>query len=62
MENELKEQIELESNRASRFSKEALLAFSVRNFEAGKILMKEAVMASKKCQKLIQKYTHIDHL
>ena len=62
MDNELKEQIKLKSNRASRLSKEALSAFSARNFEGGKMLMKEAVFASKQCQKLIQQYTQVDNL
>lgn len=59
MDNELKEQIQLKSNRASRLSKEALSAFSARKFEEGKILMKEAVVASKECQKLLQQYTQV---
>jgi hypothetical protein len=59
---ELKAQIKLESNRASHLSQEAVSAFSGKQFEQGKLLMKEAVIASKECQKLIQQYTQIDNL
>ena len=58
----LKTQIKLKSNRASRLSQEAVSAFSERQFERGKILMKEAVIASKECQKLIQQYTQNSNL
>ena len=50
---ELKAQIKFESSQAARLSREATQAFEVRDWIRGRALMKEAVAASKNCQKLI---------
>ncbi len=51
---ELKAQIKFESSQAARLSREATKAFEVRDWARGRALMKEAVAASKNCQKLIE--------
>ena len=51
---EIKVQIRFESSRAVQLSQDAKKAFEARNWERGKALMKEAVAASGKCQKLIK--------
>lgn len=53
---ELKAQIKFESSQAARLSREATKAFQVKNWAQGKALMKEAVAASKNCQKLIEQF------
>ena len=51
---EIKVQIRQESGRAFQLSLDAKKAFEARNWEQGKALMKEAVVASGKSQKLIK--------
>lgn len=51
---ELKAQIKFEASQAARLSKEATKAFEARDWKQGKALMKEAVAASRNCQKLIE--------
>ena len=51
---EIKGQIRRESGRAVQLSLDAKKAFESQNWEQGKALMKEAVTASGKCQKLIK--------
>ena len=51
---EIKGQIGFESGRAVQLSQDALKAFSARNWKQGKALMKEALAASGKSQKLIK--------
>ncbi|GFE72242.1 hypothetical protein [Chroococcus sp. FPU101] len=51
---ELKAQIKFEASQAARLSKEATIAFEARDWKQGKALMKEAVAASRNCQKLIE--------
>lgn len=52
----LKAQIKFESSQAARLSREATKAFEVRDWARGRALMKEAVAASKNCQKLIEQF------
>lgn len=56
MTDELKAQIKYESGRAARLSREAITAYEANNKAQGKVLMKEAVAASKNCQKLIEQF------
>ena len=51
---EIKGQIRRESGLVVQLSQDAKKAFEARNWEQGKALMKEAVAASGKCQKLIK--------
>jgi hypothetical protein len=53
---EIKTQIKYESSRASQLSREARTAFDSKDWKRGKALMKEAVVASKNCQKLIEQF------
>ena len=53
---ELKRQIKKESSTAARLSKEAMAAFTVRDFTTGKALMQQAVDAGRNCQNLIEQY------
>ena len=53
MEN-IKTEIKRESSRAAKLSQEAKSAFAVRDLATGKVLMKQAVEASKNCQNLIE--------
>jgi hypothetical protein len=54
MTDELKAQIKYESGRAARLSREAIANYEINNKAQGKALMKEAVAASRNCQKLIE--------
>jgi hypothetical protein len=51
---ELKAQIRLASSRAASLSREATQALRARDWQQGRALMREAVTASKICQKLIE--------
>jgi hypothetical protein len=51
---DLESQIRLESSQAESLSKEANCAFAARNFAQGRVLMKQAVEAGKRCHTLIQ--------
>jgi hypothetical protein len=51
---ELKSQIRYESSRAAKLSQEAQKEFKARNWAQGQALMKEAVVASGNCQRLIE--------
>ena len=53
---ELKAQIKKESSQAARLSKEAMAAFTVRDFAMGKTLMRQAVDAGRNCKNLIEQY------
>lgn len=59
---ELKAQIKYESGRAARLSKEAIIAYETNNKAQGKALMKEAVAASKNCQKLIEQFNQLEEV
>lgn len=61
MEN-LKTKIKKEAQKAAQLSKEAEIAFSVRNFVQGKVLMKQAVIAGKNCQNLIEQHNKFREL
>lgn len=56
---ELKTRIKEESSRAAKLSKEAMAAFTTRDFATGKALMQQAVDAGKNCQNLIEQYDRI---
>jgi phage shock protein A len=53
---ELKAQIKKESSRAAKLSKEAMAAFTTRDFATGKTLMRQAVDAGRNCKNLIEQY------
>jgi phage shock protein A len=53
---ELKTRIKKESSQAARLSKEAIAAFTARDFTMGKALMRQAVDAGRNCQNLIEQY------
>jgi hypothetical protein len=53
---ELFAQIKKESSTAARLSKEAMAAFTVRDFATGKTLMRQAANAGRNCKNLIEQY------
>jgi phage shock protein A len=53
---ELKTQIKKESSTAAKLSKEAMAAFTVRDFTTGQALMRQAVDAGRNCKNLIEQY------
>jgi hypothetical protein len=53
---ELKAEIKKESSRAAKLSKEAMAAFTVRDFATGKALMQQAANAGRNCKNLIEQY------
>lgn len=53
---ELFAQIKKESSTAARSSKEAIAAFTARDFVTGKALMRQAANAGRNCQNLIEQY------
>jgi hypothetical protein len=53
---ELKAQIKKESSTTARLGKEAIAAFTVRDFATGKALMQQAANAGRNCQNLIEQY------
>lgn len=57
---ELKVQIKYESSQAAKLSKEASIAFENNKKSEGLTLMKEAVVASKKCQNLIKQFNELN--
>ena len=59
---ELKAQIKKESSRAAKLSKEAIAAFTTRDFVTGKALMQQAANAGRNCQELIEQYNRTSQL
>jgi hypothetical protein len=59
---ELKAQIKKESSRAAKLSKEAIAAFTTRDFVTGKALMQQAANAGRNCQNLIEQYNQTSEL
>jgi hypothetical protein len=53
---ELFAQIKKESSAAARLSKEAMAAFTARDFATGQALMQQAANAGRNCQNLIEQY------
>ena len=51
---ELKFQIKFSSSQAARYAREAKIAIQAKDWNRGRALMKEAVAASKNCQRLIK--------
>jgi hypothetical protein len=51
---DIEAQIKFESSRAAQLSREATKSLKAGNWQQGRALMKEAVAASKNCQKLIE--------
>ncbi|MCU0537426.1 MAG: hypothetical protein MUD14_26355 [Hydrococcus sp. Prado102] len=56
---ELKAQIKKESSAATRLSKDAIAAFTTRDFATGKALMRQAANAGRNCKNLIEQYKQI---
>lgn len=56
--NDIKLEIKALSNQAALLSQEATVAFKNQDFNQGKKLMAQAVVASKNCQKLLLEYTN----
>jgi phage shock protein A len=53
---ELKDQIKRESSAAARLSKEAMAAFTARDFTTSQALMRQAANAGRNCKNLIEQY------
>lgn len=56
--NDIKLEIKALSTQAALLSQSATVAFKNQDFNQGKKLMAQAVVASKDCQKLLREYTN----